>query len=109
MAAQRLLVSRFFQKLALRNFILVSLLRYINAKTAVTLPVFAFSILFRSPLVASAAVLVTLIGPGSVDVKLRPKGSSNLRRLSTRNPVSLHPISYSLSESVLESSRERFL
>ena len=29
--------------------------------------------------------------------------------LSTCNPVSLHPISYSLSESLLESSRERFL
>ena len=57
----------------------------------------------------SAAVLVTLIGRGSVDVKLRPKGLSNLRHLPTRNPVSLHPISYSLSELLLESSQERFL
>jgi hypothetical protein len=36
----------------------------------------------------SAAVLVTLIGRGSVDIKLRPKGLSNLRCLSTCNPVS---------------------
>jgi hypothetical protein len=46
---------------------------------------------FQSPFahhyVALAAVLVTLIGRGSVDVRLRPKGLSNLRRLSTRNPV----------------------
>jgi hypothetical protein len=109
MAVPCLSVSCFFHKLLLYKFTLVFPLRYITSTTAVTLPVFAFSIAFRSPLVASVAVLVTLIGWGSVDVKLRPKGSSNLRRLSMRNPVSLHPISYSLSESVLESSRERFL
>jgi hypothetical protein len=45
-----------------------------------------------------AAVLVTLIGWGSVDIKLRPKGLSNLRCLCMCNPMSLHPISYSLSE-----------
>ena len=36
-----------------------------------------------------AAVLVTLIGRGSEDIKLIAKGLSNLRRLSTCNPVSL--------------------
>ncbi len=55
------------------------------------------------------AVLVTLIGWGSVDVKLRPKGLSNLRRLSTCNPVSLYSISYSLLELLLDSSQEYFL
>ncbi len=109
MAAQGLSVSHFFFGLALRKFTLVLPLRYITATTAVTLPVFAFSIAFCSPLMASAAVLVTLIGRGSVDIKLRPKGLSNLRHLSTRNPVSLHPISYSLSELLLELSREHFL
>ncbi len=98
-----------FCKLALRKFVLVSLLRYITATTAVTLPVFAFSIAFRSPLVASAAVVVILIRRSSVDAKLISEGLSNLRHLSTRNPVSLHPISYLLSESVLETLRERLL
>jgi hypothetical protein len=72
--------------------------------TAVTLPVFEFSIAFRSPLMASAAVLVTLTGWGSVDVELRPTGLSNVRCWSTCNPVSLYPISYSLSELLLELS-----
>ncbi len=70
---------------------------------------FCVSITFRSPLMVSAAVLVTLIGQGSVDVKLRPKGSSHLRCLSTHNPVSLYPISYSLLELLLESLQEHFL
>jgi hypothetical protein len=109
MATLGLLVSHFFCKLALRKFTLVFPLRYITAMTAVTLPVFVFSIAFRSPLMVSVAVLVTLIGQGSVDVKLRPKGLSNLRCLSTPNPMSLCPISYSLSESLLELLRERFL
>jgi hypothetical protein len=109
MAAPGLSVSRFFCKLALRKFTLVFPLRYITPTTAVTLPDFAFSVAFHSPLVVSAAVLVTLIGRGSVDVKLRPKPLSNLRCLSTRNPVSLHPISYSLSELLIESTQERFL
>ncbi len=109
MAALGLSVSCFFRKLELHKFTLVFPLRYITATTAATLPVFAFSIAFRSPLMVSAAVLVTLIGQGSVDVKLRPKGLSNLRRLSTPNPVSLYPIPYSLSELLLELSRERFL
>jgi hypothetical protein len=42
----------------------------------------------------SVAVLVTLIGRGLIDIKLKPKGLSNFRCVSTRNPVSLHPISY---------------
>ncbi len=87
----------------------VKLLRYITTTTTVTLPVFAFSITFRSPLMVSVAVLVTLIGRGSVDVKVRPKGLSNLRRLSTCNPVSLYPISYWLLELLLELSRELIL
>ncbi len=86
----------FFCKSSLCKFTLVFPLKYMTATTAITLPGFAFSITFRSSLMVSAAVLVTLIGRGSVDVKLRPKGSSNLRCLSTRTPVSLHPISYSL-------------
>ena len=109
MATLGLSVSCFFRKLALHKFTLVFQLRYITATTAVTLPVFAFSIAFRSPLMVSVAVLVTLIRRGSVDVKLRPKGLSNLRRLSTCNPVSLYPISYSLSELLLELLQERFL
>jgi hypothetical protein len=94
MATPGLSVSCFFRKLGLRKFTLDFPLRYITATTAVTLPDFAFLIAFRSPLMVPAAVLVTLIGRGSVDVKLRPKGLSNLRRLSTHNPVSLYPISY---------------
>ena len=76
---------------------------------AVTLPDFSFSIAFSSRLMVLAAVLVTLIGRGSVDITLRAKGLSNLRRLSTCNPVSLYPIFYSLLESLLELSQERFL
>jgi hypothetical protein len=109
MTSRGLSVSHFFFGLALHKFTLVLPLRYITATTAVTLPVFVLSIAFRSPLMVSVAVLVTLIGRGPVDIKLKPKGLSNLRRLSTCNPMSLHPISYSLSESLLESSRERFL
>ena len=109
MAMPGLSVSRFFRELALHKFILVLLLRYITAMTTVTLPVFAFSIAFRSPLMVSVAVLVTLIGRGSVDVKLKPKGSFNLGPLSTCNPVSLYPISYLLSESLLKLLREHFL
>ena len=48
----------FFCKLALCKFTLDFSLRYINATTAVTLPVFAFSIAFSSPLMVLAAVLV---------------------------------------------------
>jgi hypothetical protein len=99
----------FFCGLALRKFTLVLPLGYITVTTAVTLPVYAFSIAFRSPLMVLVAVLMTLIGRGSVDNKLRPKGSSNLRCLSTCNPVSLYPISYSLSELLLELLQERFL
>ncbi len=107
MAAPGLSVSCFLQITTMQiNFGL--LLRYIIATTPVTLPVFAFSIAFRSPLMVPAAVLVTLIGRGSVDVKLRPKGLSNLIHLSTCNPVSLYPISYLLLDLLLESSQERF-
>ncbi len=76
----------------LRKFTLVLPLRYITAMTTVTLPVFVFSIAFSLPLMVSAAALVTLIGWGSVDIKLRAKGLSNLRCLSMFNPVSLYPI-----------------
>jgi hypothetical protein len=109
MAALGLSVSHFFRKLALHKFTLVFPLRYIPATAAVTLPVFAFSIAFCSPLMVLVAVLVNLIGRGSVDIKLRCNGSSNLRHLSTHNPVSLYPISYLLSELLLELSQERFL
>jgi hypothetical protein len=109
MAVPCLSVSCLFSKLALRKFTLVLPLRYITATTAVTLPVFAFSIAFSLPLMVSVAVLVTLIGRCLVNIKIGPKGVSILRCLSTCSPVSLYPISYLLSESLLESPRERFL
>ena len=93
----------------LYKFNLLFLLRYITAATAVTLPVFAFLIAFLLLLMIPSAKLVTLIGRGSVDIKLRAKDLSNLRRVSTCDPMSLHPDSYSLSESLLEDSYECFL
>ena len=98
-----LLVSCFFG-LALCKLDLLFLLRYITGATAVTLPVFTFSIAFSLLLMISSAKLVTLTGWGSVDIKLRAKCLSNLRHLSTCNPLSLYPDSYSLSESLLEDS-----
>jgi hypothetical protein len=52
---------------------------------------------------------VTLIGRAVVDEKLMPFGLSNLRRSSLPKLVSLDPVSYSLSESLLEESYEHFL
>ena len=98
MAAPGLSVSRYFCELVLRKFTLIFPIKVYNCNDHSHFTCFAFSIPFRSPLMVSVAVLVTLIGRGSVDIKLKPKGLSNLRCLSTCNPVSLHPISYSLSE-----------
>jgi hypothetical protein len=76
----------------------------ITATTTVTLPVFVVSIVISSALVVSlGVVLASLIGRGSVDELIVPKGLSNLRHLSTLNPVLLYPVSYSLSELSLES------
>ena len=87
----------------------INLLRYITAAIVVTLPVFAFSIAFLLLLMIPSAKLVTLIGRGSIYIKLRANGLSNLRHSSTCNPVSPYPDSYSLSELLLEESYERFL
>jgi hypothetical protein len=59
MSVSCLLVSRFFRELALCKFTLDFLLSYITMITAVTLPVFAFSIAFSLPLVVLAAVLLS--------------------------------------------------
>ncbi len=45
---------------------------------------------------------MTLIGQAVVDIKFWPIGLPNLRCLSLLNPVSLDPISYSLSELLLD-------
>ncbi len=82
---------------------------FIMATTAVTLPVLEFLINFLFALMISKAVLVALIGRVSLDVKLMPKGLSNLRHLSMCVLRLLYPISYSLSELLLDKSHERFL
>jgi hypothetical protein len=73
----------------------------------VTLPVFWLSISFLTSLVLSelpGAVLVTLIGRVAVvDKNKSLEGLTNLRCLSLPNPMLPYPISYSLSESPLES------
>ncbi len=61
--------------------------------TAVTLPVLEFSIAISLALIISSASLVALIGWESVHFKSMPKGCSNLRHLSTRNPVLLDQLS----------------
>ncbi len=58
---------------------------------------------FISIVVSLGAVLATLIRWGSVDELIVPNGFSNLRHLSTLDPVSPYPVSYSLSELSLES------
>ncbi len=77
------------------------------AATAVTLPVFWLSISFLTSLVPFEslwAVSVTLIGQVAlVDINKSLEGLTNLRRFSQPNPVLPYPISYSLSESLLES------
>jgi hypothetical protein len=82
------------------------------AATAVTLPVSRLFNSFTSPLVSLTslgAVSATLIGRVAVvDKNKSLEGLSNLRRLSLPKPVSPYPISYSLSESLLE-SYARFL
>ncbi len=47
--------------------------------------------------VSLGAVLATLTGRGSVDKSIVPQGLSNIRRLSTLNPMSLYPVPYSLT------------
>ncbi len=79
------------------------------ATTAVTLPVLEFLINFSLALMISKAVLVTLIGRVSLDVKLMPVGLSNLRCLSTCVLGLLYPLSYLLFELLLDESRECFL
>jgi hypothetical protein len=76
------------------------------ATTTVTLPVLEFSVNFLLALIISKAVLVALIGQVSLDVKLMPVGLSNLRRLSTCVLGLLYPLSYSLSELLLDESRK---
>jgi hypothetical protein len=63
------------------------------ATTAVTLPVLEFLIAISLALIISSARLVALIGRVSVDFKLIPKSCSNLRRLSTRDPMLLDQLS----------------
>ncbi len=63
------------------------------ATTAVTLPVLEYSIAILLALIISRASLVALIGRVSVDFKSMPKGCSNLRRLSTCDPVLLDQLS----------------
>ncbi len=71
----------------------------ITVTTAVTFPVFAVLIAISSALrVSLRAVSATLIRWGLVDKLIVPKGLSNLRGLSTLNPVSPYPVSYLLSE-----------
>jgi hypothetical protein len=82
---------------------------FIIATTAVTLPVFEFSINFLLALIISKAVLVALIGRVSLDVKLMPVGLSNLKCLPKCVLGLLFPLSYSLSELLLDESRGRFL
>jgi hypothetical protein len=82
---------------------------FILATTAVTLPVLEFLIDFLLALIMSRAVLVALIGQVSLDVKLMPVGLSNLRCLSKCVLGLLYPLSYSLSELLLDKSRARFL
>ncbi len=76
----------------------------ITAATAVTLPEFlqnfATSLALESSRIPGA-FLVTLIGRAVVDEKLMPFGLSNLRHSSLPKLVSLDPVSYSLSESLL--------
>jgi hypothetical protein len=79
------------------------------ATTAVTLPVFEFSIDFSLALIISKAVLVALIERVSLDVKLMPVGLSKLKRLSTCVLGLLYPLSYLLSELSLNKSRKHFL
>ncbi len=55
--------------------------------TALTLPVLEFSIVISLALITSSASLVAQIGWVSVDFKSMPVGCSNLRRLSTCDPV----------------------
>jgi hypothetical protein len=63
------------------------------ATTAVTLPVLEFSIVILLALIISSASLVASIGRGSVDFKSMPEGCSNLRCLSTCDPVLLDQLS----------------
>jgi hypothetical protein len=61
--------------------------------TAITLPVLEFSIAILLALIIPSASLVALIGRVSVDFKSIPESCSNLRRLSTRDPVLLDQLS----------------
>jgi hypothetical protein len=63
------------------------------ATTAVTLPVLDFLIAISFALIISSASLVASIGRVSVDFKSMPEGCSNLRRLSTQDPVLLDQLS----------------
>jgi hypothetical protein len=82
---------------------------FIMATTTITLPVLEFSIDFSLALIISKAVLVALIGRVLLDVKLMPGGLSNLKRLSKCSLGLLYPLSYLLSELLLDESRARFL
>jgi hypothetical protein len=82
---------------------------FIMATTAVTLPVFEFSIDFLLALIISKAVLVALIGGVWLDVKLMPGGLSDLKCSSKCVLGLLYPLSYLLSKLSLDQSRARFL
>jgi hypothetical protein len=79
------------------------------ATTTVTLPVFKFSINFLLALIISKAVLVALIRQVSLDVKLMPVGLSNSKFLSTCVLGLLYPLSYLLSELLLDEFCKCFL
>ncbi len=68
-----------------------------------------FLIDFSLASIISKAVLVALIGRVLLDVKLMPGGLFNLRRLSKCSLGLLYPLSYSVSELLLDESRARFL
>jgi hypothetical protein len=61
--------------------------------TAVTLPVLEFLIAISLALIISSASLVALIRRVSVDFKSMPEGCSNLRCVSTCDPVLLDQLS----------------
>jgi hypothetical protein len=69
-----LLLANFWQffakgsRLALRELHSLSLKRYITATTAVTLPVFEFSVAISLALILSESKLVTLLGRVSEDM-----------------------------------------
>jgi len=104
------LFNHFFG-LAFRELLIFSPKILIRQTTAVTIPVLEFSIAISLALIVSGARLVALIGRVSVNIKWMPLGCSNLRRLSagSRFPVLPYTLSWSLSRSLSDESRARYL